>query len=123
MEVFRKIKNIDYKKLFKVIFVGEDVVDVGGVCKEFFLFIMRELLDFKYGMFRYYEDFRFIWFFDKIFEDSDLFYLIGVICGLVIYNCIIVDFYFFLVLYKKLLKKKLFLDDLKELMFDVGRSM
>ncbi|KAL0616192.1 putative E3 ubiquitin-protein ligase HERC4 [Plecturocebus cupreus] len=65
MEVLRKTKNIDYKKPLKVIFVGEDAVDAGGVRKEFFLLIMRELLDPKYGMFRYYEDSRLIWFSDK----------------------------------------------------------
>lgn len=52
--------------LFQVIFVGEDAVDAGGVRKEFFLLIMRELLDPKYGMFRYYEDSRLIWFSDKV---------------------------------------------------------
>ncbi|XP_031812745.1 probable E3 ubiquitin-protein ligase HERC4 isoform X1 [Sarcophilus harrisii] len=123
MEVLRKTKNIDYKKPLKVIFVGEDAVDAGGVRKEFFLLIMRELLDPKYGMFRYYEDSRLIWFSDKTFEDSDLFHLIGVICGLAIYNFTIVDLHFPLALYKKLLKKKASLDDLKELMPDVGRSM
>ncbi|KAF6317256.1 HECT and RLD domain containing E3 ubiquitin protein ligase 4 [Rhinolophus ferrumequinum] len=66
MEVLRKTKNVDYKKPLKVIFVGEDAVDAGGVRKEFFLLIMRELLDPKYGMFRYYEDSRLIWFSDKI---------------------------------------------------------
>ncbi|KAB0381680.1 hypothetical protein FD755_003597, partial [Muntiacus reevesi] len=123
MEVLRKTKNIDYKKPLKVIFVGEDAVDAGGVRKEFFLLIMRELLDPKYGMFRYYEDSRLIWFSDKTFEDSDLFHLIGVICGLAIYNFTIVDLHFPLALYKKLLKKKPSLEDLKELVPDVGRSM
>jgi hypothetical protein len=47
--------------------------------------------------------------------------LIGVICGLAIYNFTIVDLHFPLALYKKLLKKKPSLDDLKELMPDVGR--
>lgn len=57
----------------------------------------------------------------QTFEDSDLFHLIGVICGLAIYNFTIVDLHFPLALYKKLLKKKPSLDDLKELMPDVGR--
>lgn len=52
--------------MFQVIFVGEEAVDVGGVRKEFFLLIMRELLDPKYGMFRYYEESRLIWFSDKV---------------------------------------------------------
>ncbi|XP_067408715.1 probable E3 ubiquitin-protein ligase HERC4 isoform X4 [Emydura macquarii macquarii] len=121
MEVLRKTKNVDYKKPLKVIFVGEEAVDAGGVRKEFFLLIMRELLDPKYGMFRYYEESRLIWFSDKTFEDSDLFHLIGVVCGLAIYNFTIVDLHFPLALYKKLLNKKPSLDDLKELMPDVGR--
>ncbi|NXJ08000.1 HERC4 ligase, partial [Odontophorus gujanensis] len=123
VEVLRKTKNVDYKKPLKVIFVGEEAVDVGGVRKEFFLLIMRELLDPKYGMFRYYEESRLIWFSDKTFEDSDLFHLIGVVCGLAIYNFTIVDLHFPLALYKKLLNEKPSLDDLKELMPDVGRGM
>ncbi|XP_067155866.1 probable E3 ubiquitin-protein ligase HERC4 isoform X3 [Apteryx mantelli] len=59
----------------------------------------------------------------KTFEDSDLFHLIGVVCGLAIYNFTIVDLHFPLALYKKLLNKKPSLDDLKELMPDVGRGM
>ncbi|XP_042315284.1 probable E3 ubiquitin-protein ligase HERC4 isoform X4 [Sceloporus undulatus] len=123
MEVLRKTKNVDYKKPLKVIFVGEEAVDAGGVRKEFFLLIMRELLDPKYGMFRYNEDSRLIWFSDKTFEDSDLFHLIGVVCGLAIYNFTIVELQFPLALYKKLLNKKPSLEDLKELMPAVGRSM
>ncbi|MEQ2175601.1 hypothetical protein GOODEAATRI_019553 [Goodea atripinnis] len=120
-----------------VIFVGEDAVDAGGVRKEFFLLIMKELLNPKYGMFRYYEESRLIWFSHKhvckifyhlclplqTFEDFDLFNLIGVICGLAIYNFTIVELNFPLALYKKLLKRKPTLEDLKELMPDVGRSV
>ncbi|XP_065152323.1 probable E3 ubiquitin-protein ligase HERC4 isoform X1 [Paramisgurnus dabryanus] len=123
MEVLRKSKNVDYKKPLKVIFVGEEAVDAGGVRKEFFLLMMKELLDPKYGMFRYYEDSRLIWFAHKTFEDIDLFHLVGVICGLAIYNLTIVELNFPLALYKKLLKKDPSLEDLKELMPDVGRSL
>uniref|UniRef100_A0A8C2J9E3 HECT and RLD domain containing E3 ubiquitin protein ligase 4 n=1 Tax=Cyprinus carpio TaxID=7962 RepID=A0A8C2J9E3_CYPCA len=120
MEVLRKSKNVHYKKPLKVMFVGEEAVDAGGVRKEFFLLIMKELLDPKYGMFRYYEESRLIWF---TFEDIDLFHLIGVVCGLAIYNLTIVELNFPLALYKKLLKKTPTLEDLKELMPDVGRSL
>ncbi|XP_065815564.1 probable E3 ubiquitin-protein ligase HERC4 [Labrus bergylta] len=123
MEVLRKSKNVDYKKPLKVIFVGEEAVDAGGVRKEFFLLIMKELLDPKYGMFRYHDDSRLIWFSNKTFEDIDLFHLIGVICGLAIYNFTIVELNFPVALYKKLLKKKPTLDDLKELQPAVGRSL
>ncbi len=90
MEVLRKSKNVDYKKplkvnelsvslflfsaalavlncvILQVIVVGEEAVDAGGVRKEFFLLIMKELLDPKYGMFRYYEESRLIWFAHKV---------------------------------------------------------
>lgn len=46
--------------------MGEEAVDAGGVRKEFFLLIMKELLDPKYGMFRYYEESRLIWFSNKV---------------------------------------------------------
>uniref|UniRef100_A0AAY4DZ72 HECT domain-containing protein n=1 Tax=Denticeps clupeoides TaxID=299321 RepID=A0AAY4DZ72_9TELE len=123
MEVLRKSKNVDYKKPLKVIFVEEEAVDAGGVRKEFFLLIMRELLDPKYGMFRYYEESRLIWFSNKTFEDIDLFHLIGAICGLAIYNLTIVELHFPVALYKKLLKRTPTLEDLKELMPDVARSL
>ncbi|OCT70081.1 probable E3 ubiquitin-protein ligase HERC4 isoform X2 [Xenopus laevis] len=123
MEVLRKTKNIDYKKPMRVIFVGEEAVDAGGVRKEFFLLVMRELLDPKYGMFRYYKKSRLIWFSDQTFEDIDLFHLIGVVCGLAIYNFTIIELKFPLALYKKLLQKKPSLEDLKELKPVVGRSM
>lgn len=58
----------------------------------------------------------------QTFEDIDLFNLIGVVCGLAIYNLTIVELNFPVALYKKLLKRKPTLDDLKELMPDVGRS-
>uniref|UniRef100_A0A8C5CS70 HECT and RLD domain containing E3 ubiquitin protein ligase 4 n=1 Tax=Gadus morhua TaxID=8049 RepID=A0A8C5CS70_GADMO len=108
---------------WQVIFVGEEAVDAGGVRKEFFLLIMRELLDPKYGMFRYHEESRLIWFSNKTFEDIDLFHLIGVVCGLAIYNLTIVELSFPVALYKKLLKRNPTLDDLKEMMPDVGRSL
>lgn len=58
----------------------------------------------------------------QTFEDFDLFHLIGLICGLAIYNLTIVELHFPVALYKKLLKREATLDDLKELMPDVGRS-
>ena len=39
----------DLKKQLRVQFVGEEGVDEGGVQKEFFQLVFRELLDSKYG--------------------------------------------------------------------------
>lgn len=39
----------DFKKQLKIQFVGEEGVDEGGVQKEFFQLMIRELFDEKYG--------------------------------------------------------------------------
>ncbi len=100
-----KQKRDDLKKPLKVMFVNEDAYDAGGVRKEFFLLLLREILDPKYGMFAYYDETHTIWFNDQTFEEHDMYHLIGQICGLAIYNSIIIDLPFPLALYKKLLKE------------------
>lgn len=54
-------------------------------------------------------------FFLKCFVEHNWFHLIGIVCGLAIYNFTVVDLHFPLALYKKLLNAKPDLDDLKEL--------
>lgn len=107
----------------QVKFVGEEAEDAGGVKKEFFLLLIREILNPQYGMFKNYEDSRLIWFNANFFEDKVMYFLIGIICGLAIYNFIIINLPFPLALYKKLLNEKVDLQDLKELNPLVGRSL
>ena len=52
-----------------------------------------------------------------------MFTLIGVLCGLAIYNAIIIDLKFPLGLFKKLLRQPVTLDDLTELDPTLGRSL
>ncbi|EDO34592.1 predicted protein [Nematostella vectensis] len=113
----------DLKKPLKVIFANEEAVDAGGVKKEFFLLLLTEILDPKYGMFTYLEDSQTIWFNDLTFEESPMFLLIGVICGLAIYNSTIFDLRFPPVLYKKLLRKKPNLDDFRGFQPSVARNL
>uniref|UniRef100_A0A8B9L2S3 HECT and RLD domain containing E3 ubiquitin protein ligase 3 n=1 Tax=Astyanax mexicanus TaxID=7994 RepID=A0A8B9L2S3_ASTMX len=107
--------DVDLKKPLKVIFDGEEAVDAGGVTKEFFLLLLKELLDPVYGMFTHYSESNLLWFSDKCFVEHNWFNLIGIVCGLAIYNSTVVDLHFPLVLYKKLLDVSPSLDDLKEL--------
>lgn len=58
-------------------FCGEEAEDAGGVTKEFFLLLIRQILDPKYGMFREYEETRAIWFAESSFEDTEVYFLIG----------------------------------------------
>ncbi|XP_031633255.1 probable E3 ubiquitin-protein ligase HERC4 isoform X3 [Contarinia nasturtii] len=113
----------DLKKPLKVKFLGEEGEDAGGVKKEFFLLLMKEILDQKYGMFQEYEESRLIWFAANSFEDPEMYKLVGTICGLAIYNFIIIHLPFPLALYKKLLKEKVDLDDFKELSPVMGRTL
>jgi E3 ubiquitin-protein ligase HERC4 len=74
-------------------------------------------------MFDFFEDTGVIWFRSHSFEESQMFLLIGVICGLAIYNSTIIDLPFPLCLYKKLLQRDVNLDDLRGLQPDVARSL
>uniref|UniRef100_A0A8D0WXT9 HECT-type E3 ubiquitin transferase n=1 Tax=Sus scrofa TaxID=9823 RepID=A0A8D0WXT9_PIG len=115
--------DIDLKKPLKVIFDGEEAVDAGGVTKEFFLLLLKELLNPIYGMFTYYQDSNLLWFSDTCFVEHNWFHLIGITCGLAIYNSTVVDLHFPLALYKKLLNVQPGLEDLKELSPSEGRSL
>ncbi|OXB72100.1 UNVERIFIED_CONTAM: hypothetical protein H355_012400 [Colinus virginianus] len=133
--------DIDLKKPLKVIFDGEEAVDAGGVTKEFFLLLLKELLNPIYGMFTYYPESNLLWFSDTSNDnmvtantcvvylqrlakpEHNWFHLIGIICGLAIYNFTVVDLHFPLALYKKLLNVKPCLEDLKELSPTEGRSL
>ncbi|KAM3624607.1 uncharacterized protein V6R79_025462 [Siganus canaliculatus] len=115
--------DVDLKKPLKVIFDGEEAVDAGGVTKEFFLLLLKELMDPVYGMFSHYKDSNLLWFSDKCFVEQNWFHLIGIICGLAIYNSTVVDLHFPLALYKKLLDVLPTLEDFMELSPTEARSL
>jgi len=109
------LTTYDLKKPLKIKFIGEEAEDAGGVKKEFFMLLIREILDPKYGMFKNYEESRLMWFNEGSFEDDLMYFLIGLLCGLAIYNFTIINLPFPVALYKKLLDEKVDLQDLKEL--------
>ncbi|XP_043262293.1 probable E3 ubiquitin-protein ligase HERC4 [Colletes gigas] len=113
----------DLKRPLRVKFLNEEAEDAGGVKKEFFMLLLKEILDPKYGMFKQYEETRIIWFSEDSFEDENMYFLIGVICGLAIYNFIIIDLPFPLALYKKLLHEPVGLIDVKEMSPVVAKGM
>ncbi|XP_055954935.1 probable E3 ubiquitin-protein ligase HERC4 isoform X2 [Patella vulgata] len=123
LQQLSKHSSADLKKPLKVIFMREEAIDAGGVKKEFFMLLLREVTDTKYGMFRFYEDSSLKWFSPQTFEENDMFHLIGILCGLAIYNFTIINLPFPLALYKKLLKRPVTLDDLKELSPTVAKSL
>ena len=101
------------KRPLKVKFMGEEGIDEGGVKKEFFQLIVKELFLEDFGMFLHNEEQRHFWFNQDSFESEQEFQLIGVILGLAIYNSINLDVHFPLVVYKKLCGMTLTYKDLQ----------
>ena len=66
------------------------------------------------GMFTYDEKTRMCWFNPTSFETDAQFVLIGLVLGLAIYNNIILDVYFPMVVYRKLFGKKGTFADLRD---------
>ncbi|KAL7721723.1 HECT-type E3 ubiquitin transferase [Entamoeba marina] len=100
----------DFKKELKIQFEGEVGVDAGGVSKEWFSLITKEIFNVEYGMFTYNKTTRQYWF-NPNSEDYADFQLIGIVLGLAIYNNIILDISFPIILFKKLLNIPLTYED------------
>lgn len=81
----------DLKKTLKVHFLGEEGIDAGGLRKEWFLLLVRDIFDPEHGLFIYDEDSRLAYFNPHSFETSDQYFLVGVLLGLAIFNSTILD--------------------------------
>ncbi|KAB5585348.1 hypothetical protein GE09DRAFT_23016 [Coniochaeta sp. 2T2.1] len=81
----------DVKKGLRIIFRGEEGIDAGGLRKEWFLLLIREVFNPEHGMFVYDEDSQHCYFNPNSFETSDQYFLVGVVFGLAIYNSTILD--------------------------------
>ena len=93
------------KKPLRVAFttagVEEEGLDEGGVTKEFFQLLVKQLFNADYGMFAYKEESHTYWF-NMASPACDLeFQLVGILLGLAIYNGVILDIRFPKFLYKK----------------------
>ena len=65
---------------------NEPGIDVGGVRKEYFSLIMKELFNPLLGMFKCNEELHLYWFNGSTFEPNINFELIGTLMGIAIYN-------------------------------------
>eukprot|EP00042_Codosiga_hollandica_P029557 m.164288 g.164288 ORF g.164288 m.164288 type:complete len:707 (-) comp53102_c0_seq3:182-2302(-) len=100
------------KKPLRIEFEGEDGIDVGGVSKEFFQLVIRELFDAKYGMFLVHESTHTYSFNAHSMESPEEYKLLGIVLGLAIYNGVILDLHFPSFVYRKLLGEVVGLEDL-----------
>ncbi|EXJ83083.1 hypothetical protein A1O1_06701 [Capronia coronata CBS 617.96] len=93
----------DIKKGLRIDFQGEEGIDAGGIRKEWFLLLVREIFDPNHGLFVYDDDSQYCYFNPYCFESSEQFFLVGVLLGLAIYNSTILDVAFPPFVFKKLL--------------------
>ncbi|GCB72635.1 hypothetical protein scyTo_0006395 [Scyliorhinus torazame] len=93
-----------------------------GVSQEFFTLFGRELHS-NGRIFQRSEDSELLWFPSWEPERDDVFYHVGILCGLAVSNGFICNFNFPLALYKKLLQVQPTLEDLKELSPVEGNSL
>lgn len=130
-------KRMDLKKKLKVTFVGEAGLDMGGLTKEWFLLLIRQIFHTDYGMFTYLKDSQCHWFSSWKCDNYSEFRLVGTLMGLAVYNSITLDIRFPPCCYKKLLSPPivpcdqntpvgmatLTLDDLQQTMPDLARGL
>ncbi|PIO69987.1 HECT-domain protein [Teladorsagia circumcincta] len=84
----------------RVHFMGEEAEDAGGVKKEFFMILFQKLLQSEYGMFVEDPDSHLVWFSGYDVEEVNYYKMVGILCGLAVYNSVLVAFPFPLALYK-----------------------
>ncbi|XP_015227294.1 PREDICTED: probable E3 ubiquitin-protein ligase HECTD2 [Cyprinodon variegatus] len=96
-------KRCDLKKKLRVTFVGEAGLDMGGLTKEWFLLLVRQIFHTDYGMFSFMKDSRCHWFSSWKSDNYSEFQMVGTLMGLAVYNSIALDIHFPLYCYRKLL--------------------
>eukprot|EP00756_Hemistasia_phaeocysticola_P057663 Hpha_TRINITY_DN34271_c0_g1::TRINITY_DN34271_c0_g1_i1::g.34352::m.34352/K10587/UBE3A, E6AP; ubiquitin-protein ligase E3 A len=127
-ELMRKGSNIRRELRVKFVTGGreEEGVDEGGVRKEFFQLLTKELFDPAYGMFSCDPATRVQWFQPRVKcgADNDLnFHLCGLMLGLAIRHNILLDVNFPIACYKRLLDIDPTFNDIEQLDLQVFRSL
>ncbi|KAM7021691.1 putative E3 ubiquitin-protein ligase HERC4 [Passerculus sandwichensis] len=123
-ENLKSASNQDFRKMLKVSFVGEAGMDQGAVSQELFSVAARTLCQPSTITFCHFTS-GLVWFPRQApsCEDEDIFFLIGTLCGMALFNQCTVPLPFPRALYKKLLGLAPTLEDLEELLPTVGRSL
>jgi hypothetical protein len=129
-ESLQKIVNVklvegrDQLKLpLSVRFLHEPAIDVGGVTKEYFQCVMKEIFDPKYMMFNFNEDTRLYWFNGQTFEPNINFELVGTLMGIAIYNNTFIDLPFPHACFKILLDQEPELEELAQWQPETAKSL
>ncbi|KAF2355382.1 HECT domain [Trinorchestia longiramus] len=131
-------KKMDLKKKLKVTFEGEPGLDMGGLTKEWFILLIKQIFKPENKMFVYHPSKRLYWFSLGQQGNQRHYNLIGVLMGIAVYNSIILDIHFPSICYKKLLSPPVVptmqavpvgiasnptLDDFREIMPEVSHGL
>ncbi|CAE8633475.1 unnamed protein product, partial [Polarella glacialis] len=127
VDFLHKVEPVQLHLPLKVQFVGEDGLDEGGVRREFFQVLVRQLFDQSYAMFTRDPNAHTTWFSTLALDNGDtnfLFKACGTVIGLAIYNNEDgIQIQFPLALFKKLKGEALNLSDLQDIHPEVWMSM
>lgn len=119
-------------KALRVEFIGEMGIDAGGLRKEWFILLSKELFNRENYLFDYIKESGFSWFtigndksskFMKSNNLESLYFLTGVVFGLALYNGVILELNFPNLFYKKICNEALRFDDFMELYPEVGSNL
>ncbi|XP_028832429.1 probable E3 ubiquitin-protein ligase HERC4 [Denticeps clupeoides] len=122
-DTFAHLKNVAPARLvqpLRVTFVGENGSDYGGLSQEFFRLFAKNLV--KENCIKMFKDSGLVWF-NKDCCTSEVFYYVGIVLGMALYNMFLVNFNFPPALFKKLLGLKPTLADLAELSPHEARAL
>ncbi|KAF4678782.1 putative E3 ubiquitin-protein ligase herc3 [Perkinsus olseni] len=129
-DALRVVAEADDQQLkfpMMVKFEGEDGVDEGGVQREFFDILCKQLFNAQYGMFEYLPDSRVTWINPNSVESPENFQHVGTLIGLLVYNNLPgLGVPFPRVLFKRLLQgstAELTFEDLEEVFPEEARSL
>ena len=111
-----RLRKEHVRRPLRIQFVGEEGIDEGGLKKEFFQLVVKELLDPNYNMFREIDGSRALWVTASAVNHANRneYFLIGQVLGIAVYNNVILDVCFPTALFRKLLAVPTTFEDLEE---------
>ncbi|GAA5898192.1 hypothetical protein JCM8208_000178 [Rhodotorula glutinis] len=117
------LNRFNLKKPLRVKWEGEEGIDAGGLRKEWFLLLCRQLFDPQFGMFVPDADSNLCYLNPGALGMEDDFWLVGVVVGLAVYNSATLDLPLPLAIYKKLSFEPLALADLAQVQPALARGL
>ncbi|XP_059186433.1 probable E3 ubiquitin-protein ligase HERC6 [Centropristis striata] len=121
-DTFRQLAAADHCAFRRELVVQFDRKITNVDKRDFFLHLFDELIAPESDMFMYNESQTLAWFPPNPKKEEKTYFLFGILCGLALYNHNIIHMPFPLALFKKLLRVKPSLDDMKEFDPVMGES-